>query len=145
VDDRQVRGFFAAYEAAANTLDADALEPFFADACLGAAPGAVACTPDRAALRAAVDGLVNFYRSVDRGPVHAVGVRAQPLGAYHALATVQWTASFPGVAAPIPFEVSYLLQREDNPQVPGGIRIVAFVSHEDEAAMLREHGIMPSQ
>ena len=68
------------------------------------------------------------------------------MGAYHALATVQWTASFPAVAAPIPFEVSYVLQRrEDDRSAHDGMRIVAFVSHEDEAAMLREHGITPSQ
>jgi hypothetical protein len=140
VDPEDLRAFFDSYESAANALDAEALETFFADACLGAAPGFTACTTDRAALRTALEGLVGFYRSLDRG-VHVVDVETHQLGAYHALATVQWTASFPEVSAPIPFEVSYLVQRRDDDDAPHSMRIVAFVSHEDEAAMLRQHGI----
>jgi hypothetical protein len=145
VDNDRVRDFFNAYQATANKLDVDALETFFADACLGAAPGFAGCTTDRVALRTALEGVVAFYRSVDRD-VQLLDVETQTLGAYHALATVQWTASFPGVAAPIPFKVSYLLQRrEEEDLAHDGVRIIAFISHEDEAAMLREHGIMPPE
>jgi hypothetical protein len=142
----EVRSFFDAYEAAANELDAERIERFFADTCMAAAPGFVACTPDRDALRAALSGMVESYRAIERGDVRVVDIDALALGAYHVLATVQWTASFPAVAAPIPFEISYLLQRrEDDAAAQDGMRIIGFVSHTDERALMQEHGILPPQ
>jgi hypothetical protein len=136
----EVQTFFADYQRIANSLDVNALAACFTDASLGASPGFVACITDRTQLHAAVESLVAFYRGLSRG-VQVTGLDEHPLGEFHTLVTVGWTATFPQAAEPIPFEVSYLLQR---PTPDGTYRIVAFVSHEDEQSLMRAHGIAPT-
>ena len=62
-------------------------------------------------------------------------LRLGVMGDAFVLATVGWTTSFPGVTDPVAFSVSYLVQRSDP------MRIVAFVSHEDEQQLLAQLGV----
>lgn len=82
-----------------------------------------------------LEGAAGHYR--DKGRVaRLISLDEQPLGTDRTLVTVGWTAAFPPASEPIPFEISYRLQRR-----AGVLRIIAFVSHEDEAALIRAHGL----
>lgn len=135
VASEEMRAFFEAYNTASNALEADGLARFFGDVCLAAAPGFAAATTSLQELRDVLGPLVEFYRGIERGPVHLASIEEQSLGAAHALVTVGWTTTFPRVAGPVVFTISYLVQRGDPPH------IIGFVSHDDERAMLTALGI----
>jgi hypothetical protein len=132
------RRFFEAYAEAGNALDADRLATFYGQTCLAAAPGFAAATTDAAQLRAALNNVVEFYRGIGRGETRVESLAEQSLGEHHSLVTVGWSTVFPQAGPDrIPFDVSYLIQRNDE------WKIIAFVSHEDERAILQERGLLP--
>lgn len=137
---RDARAFFAAYEIAVTSTDAQQVSEFYAVPCLAASPGFAGAATTHEELLSHLGGVRDFYSQIERGPTRVVDVTEQDLGAYHVFATVQWTAEFANVAAPIPFEVSYLLQRDG---ADGPLKILAFASHEDERALLVQHGLLP--
>lgn len=141
--DDGLRGFFEDYAEASNSGDPLDLERFFADACMAAAPGFAACTPDREHLRDALVRMAAFYARVDRGPLRLDGLDEAPLGDHFTLATAHWRTTLGGDPEPVRFSVSYVVERPvggaGGPS-EAGPRIVCFIAHEDERLLVAEHG-----
>lgn len=132
---RSLRRFFEDYARAASSDDPLAPERFFADACMAAAPGFAACTPDRERLRDALTNLSAYYARIGRGPLRLEGLDETDLGDRFTLATAHWSTTLGSDPDEVRFTVSYLVERADPP------RVVCFVAHEDERAILAQHGI----
>jgi hypothetical protein len=129
---------FAAYEQAFTNLDVEASMRLFAECCIAAAPQFVGCTKGESELREALTQLYAFYQQIGLTSAHIQNLTEIPLDPHYTLAKVTWSARFRKQAQePISFDVSYMVRTsEPMPQ------IILFISHQDERAVLAEHGLL---
>jgi hypothetical protein len=144
MDEPQVRAFFDRYadvfeRGLAGTAGMDEAAALYAPAFVAASPAGVHAGTNDASLRQVMAQGYERYRAMGTRAMRLREVRLDPIDDLHGVAHVAWTATYarddgPDVA--IDFEVHYLLQERD-----GELKVFGWVSG-DEAATLREHGIL---
>jgi len=143
----ELRTFFDEYAALFNDAlggspDLEAIAAQYTDAFMGAGPDGVMPGQNDAAF---VEMLGQVYeRYVALGTKHMAvrDVAVTPIDAQHAMARVDYRASYvrPSDNEPIEidFDVTYILQKQDR------WRVFAFIAGDEQAAY-REYGLMPSE
>ncbi len=131
---------FTTYAHAFSTLDAEAVLDVFADCCIAAAPQFVGCTKSQEELRSAVTQLYEFYANIGLEAAKLVTLTETPLDDHYSLVKVEWATYFRQLGnEPLTFEVTYIIQT--SAETP---KIILFISHGDEQAVMRENGLLPS-
>ena len=136
--------FFENYAAAFNRslgeiVDSAGLTAAFAHSFIGASPAGLQAGANDESFRAVLHQAYAFYRQIGTREMQMLGVEATAIDALHHMVRVHWRwigRRKSGDTAEIDFDVSYLLQTQDD-----GPRIFAFVSG-DEMAVFREHGVI---
>lgn len=132
-----IEAFFRRYANASTSDTPEDLARFYDESFLAAAPaGAAAFKND--------DGFLEWLRQVHAfnqqtglTAIEVEGVSNRPLGDHYVMADVEWSATYRAAPAPIRFTISYLLRLTE-----GGPMVVAYVSHDDQDAVMREHGLL---
>lgn len=140
-----IEEFFAGYAEAFNrslgeTVDTAGIRRHFSSCFVGAGPQGVRCGQNDEQFAEALETGYAFYRSIGTRAMAVRGVTTVPVDALHTLARVAYRASYvkpDGDPLEIDFEVSYLLAAREETY-----EIFAFVTG-DEAALYREHGLLP--
>jgi hypothetical protein len=144
MDEPRVRAFFDRYanvferglSGAAGMEEAAAL---YAPAFVAASPAGVQAGTNDASLQQAMAQGYERYRALGTKAMRVRDVRLTPIDDLHGVAHVAWTATYARAGRPdvaIDFEVHYLVQERDDE-----LAVFGWVSG-DEAAALREHGIV---
>ena len=140
-----VERFFGRYErfftqSLAGEVDGGEMAALYAPAFIAASPlGVMAGRNDGTFHRALSDGYAQ-YRAIGTIGMRVRGVTLSPIDRLHAVAHVDWTATYGKPGQPpvdIDFTVHYLMQEWE-----GHPRIFGWISG-DEQALLRQHGIIP--
>jgi hypothetical protein len=69
-----------------------------------------------------------------------ISVESVPIDERHVLANTRWESLYErtsGDEVAIEFHISYLLREE-----PNGLKVLVYISHEDERQQLAEHGLL---
>jgi len=134
--------YFERYESAFNsalthTADLDEIADLYTDVFISASPAGIFTGANDDSLRKAMKAGFEHYRAIGTKRMKVDGVRVNPIDQEHALAFVDWRATYEkGVEEiVIPFTNAYLIRmQDDTPKVFGWIT-------GDEQAELRKHGI----
>jgi hypothetical protein len=128
---------FAEYEKAFASLDIKRNAALYADTFLSAGPQGVIAQSKEEFIRLA-DQAAAFYKSVGQKAGKIISMRETPISNEYTMVTVHWGAQFEKTGDRwIEFDVSYFVQL--NLPEP---RIIMFIAHEDEAAAMKELGLM---
>ncbi len=140
----EVRNLFERYarcfnQALAGDVDMNEVTSLYAPEFIGAAPAGVkAGKNDDSFKQTLVQGYAR-YRAIGTKAMRIREVRLSPIDDRHCLAHVGWTATYARKDRPdvdIDFDVHYFVQ------IPNGApKVFGWVSG-DEAALLRQHGIV---
>lgn len=136
-----VTAFFEAYEEGANTFDPDLVVSHFTSAFLAADPNGVACLANDHAFRKAIPERRAFMAGIGFRSAKILGIEPTPLDPRYMLAKVHWLMVFEpkkGTPKEFRFFITYLLFDDGH-----GLKVAAYVSHEDEAKTMREGGLIP--
>ena len=136
---QDIKHLFDEYAAGYNRLDAAAIPAFYAEWAMAAAPNFVGCTQNNEALLAAIEQAYAFYQSIGMCSAEILALDETTLDERYSLVRVQWATKFQRTGdEPITFAISYLVWRSSD-----GPRIILFISHEDELAVMRAKGLIP--
>ena len=136
--EEQLRTFFRRYATVSRGPDPEKLARFYDTSFLAAGPkGGAAFNNDSAFLswlrRVHDFNVQSGMRSIEAGEIEEIVVSAD-----YTLATVAWAATFEKTGvAPIRFSISYLLRQSGDE-----LKVVAYISHEDQEEMMRASGLL---
>lgn len=140
ITERQLTEFFDTYQEGANTFDPDTIRAGAAEVRLGVTPSEVSALTWADDYRERIAARHRWL--LDRGykPGRVTSVETVPIDERHALANTTWESLYEriyGDEVAIEFHVSYLLREE-----PDGLKVLVYISHEDETQLLAEHGLL---
>ena len=131
--------FFDGYAKAFSRLDPEPVAGLYAECAIAAGPAYLGCTKNADELRAALTRAYSFYKKIGMESVKILGRADTAINPLHVLARVHWAAFFRKMGdEPVTFEVSYLVRLVD--ETP---KILLFISHEDEEALIKAKGLLP--
>jgi hypothetical protein len=125
--------FFAQFEAAGATAEAESVGPLFAPYFLSADPSGTTPVP-REALLAALPHRAGMFAAVGLGPARLTGAEQTDLDDAYVLVKTSWAMDplEPGSGAGLELRSTFVLRRED-----GRLTVVFYLNHQDVAALLR--------
>lgn len=130
---------FNDYAAVSLGPEPENLARFYAPSFLAAGPKGSATFDNDDAFLAWLRQVHDFNAQSGMTAMEAVGVDETPMGDDFVMATVRWASRFRQTGdEPIEFEISYVLHLTD-----AGARIVAYISHEDQEAVMTQRGLLP--
>lgn len=132
--------FFKTYEQGANTFDPDLVTAQYADSFLAADPNGAQCMRNDDAFRKAFPERKAFFRKIGFKSAKVLGIQESPLDANYTAAKVHWLMVFekdPGRPREFRFFITYMLFGHGE-----GMRIVFYLSHEDEQKAMRDGGLI---
>ncbi len=114
------------------------LAGFYDTSFLAAGPLGAAAFANDDAFRGWLQQVHDFNRDAGMTALEVVAVRETDISDEYVLASVRWGARFRKAGDErIEFEISYLLRLVDGSQ-----KVVAYISHEDQEAAMRERGLL---
>ncbi len=143
----ELRAFFDEYAARFNEAldgspDLEAIAAQYTQAFLAAGPSGVTPGQNDAAFVEMLGQLYQRYVAIGTKHMAIRDVAVTPIDAQHAMARVDYRASYvrPSDNEPIEidFDVTYMIEKQDQ------WRVFAFVAG-DEEGLLREHGLLPTE
>ena len=139
---QRVVELFGRYERAFNSAlagdgDLDEVAGLYANVFISAVPAGIFAGTNDDKLREAMKAGFERYRAIGTQRMEVKDVRVAPINPQHALAFVDWLATYDkvGEEVAIPFTNAYFVRLQDD-----GAKVFGWVTG-DEEAELRKHGI----
>lgn len=130
--------FFTVYGSFSVGDDPKAIASFYAESFIAAAPGGAASYDNDDQFIDWLNGVLQFNKQVGLQKMTPHNVDTTSMGEHFTLAKVTWEALFSKTGnKPIIFDISYILQHTGN-----GPKIIGYVSHDDQEAVMKEYGLM---
>ena len=124
------------YAKAFGDLDVQGQMDLMSDAFISAGPAGV-IAHNKEEFRALATKMVDVYRSMGQEYVKLVSFHESRITDEYEIVNVRWGAKFKKIPNQIiEFDVSYLVQHTG-----GAYTIMAYITHQDEAAMARDFGL----
>lgn len=137
-----IEKFFADYAVATRSGDADTIASFYADTYIEAAPSSVAAYEvDDEYRRALGEKFTAMTGQLGFSDVSVVVQTSSEFAPKHYLVEAEWTMKFDRAdSGPVQsiFRISYVIRLEN-----GAVKILLYVSHEDEEAAMKRDGVLP--
>jgi ketosteroid isomerase-like protein len=136
--DAATKKLFAGYEKAFDALDIEKQVDFFAETFISAGPrGTIAQGRDE--FMKMSREVAGYYRSVGQTGAKILSMKETAISGEYSFVTVHWGATFRKLGdKPVEFDVTYVIQKTD----PAKPRIIMFVTHQDEEAVMKELGLL---
>jgi hypothetical protein len=132
--------FFRRYATASMGAEPEKLAAFYDASFLAAGPRGGAAFQNDEAFRDWLRQVHAFNLQTGMAALEVLGVREMPISSEYTLATVRWGARFRATGDElIEFEISYVLRLVD-----GSYNVAAYISHEDQEAVMKDHGLLPA-
>lgn len=136
--DEPLREFFRRYATLSLGSDPEKLAELYDQSFLAAGPKGGAAFRNDEAFLDWLRQVHDFNVKSGMASIAAEEIDEIRISADYILVTVKWAARFQKSGdAPIRFTISYLLRQADN-----GYKVAAYVSHEDQEAAMRAHGLL---
>ncbi len=133
--------FFRQYAATSMGAAPEELAACYDSSFVAAGPEGGAAFQNDEAFRRWLQQVHDFNERAGMTALEVVAVRETPVSEAYVLATVRWGARFRTTGDErIEFEISYLLRLDGD-----AFRVAAYVSHEDQEAAMRAHGLVPGR
>lgn len=138
-----VQRFFERYEEGANSFEETVVLEGLAPEFMGADPNGAQVFELNDEFRKAIPARKEFFRSIGFRSAHILGVEQSQLSSDYILAKVRWEMFFErdGQANEFRFLVSYVLRDAGG----SDLKVVFYVSHDDEQRVMREAGLIPPE
>lgn len=138
MDNQRLEQLFQRYEQASDKLNLETIAEFYPDYFLSAGPkGTIA--QGKADFVKKAPQAADFYRSIGWNSARIISKKIIPISNEYCLITAHWGVTFKKTGdRMIEFDVSYLVQATGEE-----LRIILFISHEDEEETMKELGLQP--
>jgi hypothetical protein len=139
----KIEAFFARYEQAANSFDADIVTSEFSDCFMGADPNGVACIQNDDMFRKAIPQRHAFFQQIGFRSAKILGLVETPLDERYTMVKVHWHMIFekqPRQPLHFKFFVTYVLFDTGT-----GPKVVFYISHDDEQKVMKDAGLIGSE
>ena len=137
--EQQLQTFFSTYARATDDGDFDRIAASYASTYLESSPSSVVALTIDDVYRVGLRDQTAAMHELGLTTSEATVTRVEDLAPGHVSVRVSWALTFdrsPPVTSR--FEITYVVRMVDGP------RILMYVSHEDEAAVLHRDGILPT-
>ncbi len=132
------QAFFERYASLSTGAHPEELAALYDDSFLAAGPEGGAAFRNDAAFLDWLRQVRDLNVQAGMTSLAPIEFESVAISAQYVLVTVRWAATFQKTGdTPIPFRISYLLRVFD-----GTYKVAAYVSHDDEEAMRRTHGLL---
>lgn len=137
----RVQRFFERYEEGANTFAEAVILEGLAHSFMGADPNGAQVFEVNDEFRKAIPRRRQFFQSIGFLSAHILGVEQSQISADYILAKVRWEMIFEkdGRAHDVRFVITYVLHDAGG----ADLKVVFYVSHDDEQKAMREAGLIP--
>lgn len=136
-----VQAFFAEFERAGNTLDAEATSRQFADTFMSADPAQAIPVP-KAAFLAALPNREKMFASIGVTGMRLSAISQTSLDDNYVLVDTEWTCTMTSrEAEPLTLASAFILHRGEN----GTFQIVFYLNHQDITTIIRNRAQATAQ
>lgn len=131
--------FFTAYGRASLSNDTSIIARCYAENFIAAGPSGSMTYKNDEKFSQWLEDMFKFNRKVGMQEMKVIKVETSPIGQYYTRALVRWGAVYSkNIDETIEFEITYILYH-----VNDELKIIMYVSHENEEDVLKEKGIIP--
>ncbi|SKC99272.1 hypothetical protein SAMN05660461_1429 [Chitinophaga ginsengisegetis] len=131
--------FFTAYGRASLANDAEIIANCYAENFMAAGPSGNMTFKNDEKFTQWLEEMFKFNRKIGMQEMKVIKVETSPMGEYYTRALVRWGAVYSkNTSEIIEFEITYILYH-----VNDALKIIMYVSHENEEDVLKEKGIIP--
>jgi hypothetical protein len=129
--------FFDKYIELSQGKDLNALAACYAEHFIAAGPKGIMAFSNDEKFMEWLKRVQEFNRQSGMQGMKSIKIVTTPVGEAYSMSTVTWSVEFPGKSEePILFDISYSLFHQG-----GNYKIVLFISHEDQEALMKEKGV----
>lgn len=129
---------FSDYEKAADKLDLKSITKNYSETFISAGPkGTIA--QNRQEFDSKAEQAAEMYRSLGQKSMKILSKKIVPISNEYAMVTVHWGAMYETTGDDVTeFDVSYFVQ-----DTGGDLKIIMFITHQDEAEAMKKLGLKP--
>jgi hypothetical protein len=135
---QSIKQFFDTYNELSQGKDLNALAACYAEHFIAAGPKGIQAYTNDEKFKEWLDGVQAFNQQSGMQGMQPIKIVTTPVGETYSMSTVTWSVSFPGKREePILFDITYSLFHQE-----GSYKIVLFISHDDQEALMKEKGVL---
>ena len=137
--DKSWKAFFTAYAEAGNNPDVEVIAGFYAKDFIIASPKGSGSYKNDAQFREWLKQVQAFNKEAGMESMKVKAAKEIAICEEYTMVKVTWSATFRKMPdEPAVFDISYIVQTGDCP------KILMYISHEDQEAVMQEKGLMPA-